>query len=147
MGFIRDSDAAWVCNGESEALRVVPRTGDSVLFYSQRGDASLDGYSLHGSCPMIEGEKWAANLWVWNRPRDEIDRAKSKARGSNGLSVVFKNTGSDEVGSLGRRKRSGAAGQDRAGQSVDVNNARGADVGLSPRPRGGIWGPTSGAGA
>ena len=46
---------------------------------------------------MVEGEKWAANLWVWNRPRDEIDRAKSKARGSNGLSVVFKNTGSDEV--------------------------------------------------
>merc|ERR1711924_574449 len=36
VGFIRDSDAAWVCNGDSEALRVVPRTGDSVLFYSQR---------------------------------------------------------------------------------------------------------------
>ena len=122
VGFIRDSDAAWVCNGDSEALRVVPRTGDSVLFYSQRGDASLDGYSLHGSCPMIEGEKWAANLWVWNRPRDEIDRAKSKARGSNGLSVVFKNTGSDEV------ELFWADGSDLAlqgkiapGQSVDVH--------------------------
>jgi prolyl 4-hydroxylase len=146
VGFIRDSDAAWVCNGESEALRVVPRTGDSVLFYSQRGDASLDGYSLHGSCPMIEGEKWAANLWVWNRPRDEIDRAKSKARGSNGLSVVFKNTGSDEV------ELFWADGSDLAlqgkiapGQSVDVNTyashrfvakAKGVDLGSYVMKRG-----------
>ena len=146
VGFIRDSDAAWVCNGESEALRVTPRTGDSVLFYSQRGDASLDGYSLHGSCPMVEGEKWAANLWVWNRPRDEIDRAKTKARGSSGLSVVFKNTGSDEV------ELFWADGSDLAlqgkiapGQSVDVNTyashrfvakAKGVDLGSYVMRRG-----------
>ena len=94
-GFIRDADAAWVCNTESEALRVSPRTGDSVLFYSQRGDASLDGYSLHGSCPMGDGEKWAANLWVWNRPRDAIDKAKAKAKA--GIECVFTNKASSKV--------------------------------------------------
>lgn len=25
--------------------------------------------SEHGACPVIEGQKWAANLWVWNGPR------------------------------------------------------------------------------
>ncbi|KAH8050828.1 procollagen-proline 4-dioxygenase [Aureococcus anophagefferens] len=94
-GFIRDADAAWVCDTKSEALRVTPRTGDSVLFYSQRGDASLDGYSLHGSCPMGDGEKWAANLWVWNRPRDAIDKAKAKAKA--GIECVFTNKASSKV--------------------------------------------------
>lgn len=122
VGFIRDSDAAWVCSSESEALRVTPRTGDSVLFYSQRGDASLDGYSLHGSCPMVAGEKWAANLWVWNRPRDEIDRAKSKAKNSGGLSVSFQNAGAAEV-ELFWADGTDLALQGRIapGQSVDVN--------------------------
>jgi prolyl 4-hydroxylase len=121
-GFIRDADAAWVCNTESEALRVSPRTGDSVLFYSQRGDASLDGYSLHGSCPMGDGEKWAANLWVWNRPRDEIDRAKSKAKNSGSLSVSFQNAGAAEV-ELFWADGSDLALQGRIapGKSVDVN--------------------------
>ena len=95
---------------------------------------------------MVEGEKWAANLWVWNRPRDEIDRAKTKARGSNGLSVVFKNTGSDEV------ELFWADGSDLAlqgkiapGQSVDVNTyashrfvakAKGVDLGSYVMKRG-----------
>jgi len=82
-GFIRNDDAAWVCNHSSEALRVAPAVAEAALFYSQRGDAALDPYSLHGSCPVADGhEKWAANLWVWNRPRDAIDKAKAKASGS-----------------------------------------------------------------
>ena len=119
-GFIRDSDAAWVCDTTSEALRVTPRTGDSVLFYSQRGDASLDGYSLHGSCPMGDGEKWAANLWVWNRPRDAIDKAKAKAK--QGIECVFTNKAKssvtlywDDGGDLAPQ------GVFRAGESMTIN--------------------------
>lgn len=29
-----------------------------------------DDSSLHGGCPVLRGEKWAANLWVWNTPRE-----------------------------------------------------------------------------
>ena len=25
--------------------------------------------SQHAGCPVLQGEKWAANLWVWNGPR------------------------------------------------------------------------------
>lgn len=95
-GFIRNEDAAWVCNTSSDALRVTPRVAEAVLFYSQRGDGSLDPYSLHGSCPIAPGQnKWAANLWVWNRPRDAIDNAKAKARQDKDklsqFSVTFQN--------------------------------------------------------
>ena len=85
----RPSTDRWVCAPESEALRVAPKTADAVLFYSQRGDGSLDGHSLHSSCPVLRGEKWAANLWVWNRPRDRLNQAKAKAR--EGLTVTFTN--------------------------------------------------------
>ena len=38
-----------------------------------------------------------------------------ESKGSNGLSVVFKNTVLMKWSNLGRRQRPGAAGQDRAG--------------------------------
>uniref|UniRef100_A0A7S3P366 Fe2OG dioxygenase domain-containing protein n=1 Tax=Amphora coffeiformis TaxID=265554 RepID=A0A7S3P366_9STRA len=48
---------------------VKPRAGRAVLFYSQNPDGSKDGLSLHGACPVLIGDKWAANLWAWNTPR------------------------------------------------------------------------------
>jgi len=51
-------------------LAVRPHSSRAVLFYSQHPDGSDDQSSLHGGCPVIKGEKWAANLWAWNAPRD-----------------------------------------------------------------------------
>jgi len=51
-------------------LAVRPHSSRAVLFYSQHPDGSVDDSSLHGGCPVIKGEKWAANLWVWNAPRN-----------------------------------------------------------------------------
>lgn len=48
---------------------VPPRRGDAILFYSQRPDGHLDHNSLHGACPVLKGQKWGANLWVWNACR------------------------------------------------------------------------------
>lgn len=50
-------------------VSVYPRRGEALLFYSQHADGKLDPASLHGGCPVLSGEKWAANLWVWNRAR------------------------------------------------------------------------------
>lgn len=50
-------------------LSIRPAKAEAVLFYSQFADGSVDQLSLHGGCPVIEGQKWAANLWVWNGPR------------------------------------------------------------------------------
>jgi len=49
-------------------LAVKPEKGKAVLFYSQDPFGHLDENSLHGGCPVLEGTKWAANLWLWNGP-------------------------------------------------------------------------------
>ncbi|GAB2220359.1 hypothetical protein Droror1_Dr00008006 [Drosera rotundifolia] len=43
---------------------VKPRKGDALLFFSLHPDAATDTSSLHGSCPVIEGEKWSATKWI-----------------------------------------------------------------------------------
>merc|ERR1712048_741083 len=50
-------------------LSIRPNSARAVLFYSQKPNGERDDQSLHGGCPVIRGEKWAANLWVWNTPR------------------------------------------------------------------------------
>ncbi|CAM9507867.1 unnamed protein product, partial [Discosporangium mesarthrocarpum] len=51
-----------------QKMIVAPRKGEAVLFYSQHPDGRVDTTSQHGACPVIQGQKWAANLWVWNGP-------------------------------------------------------------------------------
>ncbi|URD94975.1 P4Hc [Musa troglodytarum] len=51
-------------------LKVKPRKGDGLLFYSLFTNGTIDPTSLHGSCPVIKGEKWVATKWI----RDQIDK-------------------------------------------------------------------------
>ncbi|KAG8098639.1 hypothetical protein GUJ93_ZPchr0013g35507 [Zizania palustris] len=44
--------------------------GDAVLFFSLEADGTPDPLSLHGSCPVIEGEKWSAPKWIHVRSYD-----------------------------------------------------------------------------
>ncbi|XP_058772831.1 probable prolyl 4-hydroxylase 9 [Vicia villosa] len=48
-------------------LKIKPRKGDGILFYSMFPNGTMDRTSLHGSCPVIKGEKWVATKWVWNQ--------------------------------------------------------------------------------
>ncbi|KAJ4809316.1 Prolyl 4-hydroxylase subunit alpha-2 [Rhynchospora pubera] len=52
------SDCAW------EGLAVKSVKGDAVLFFNLNPDGTTDPKSLHGSCPVIEGEKWSAPNWI-----------------------------------------------------------------------------------
>jgi hypothetical protein len=49
---------------------IKPKKGEAILFYSQLPNGEVDNMSIHGGCPVIHGTKWAANLWVWNGPRN-----------------------------------------------------------------------------
>lgn len=51
-------------------IAVKPQKGDALLFYSLHPDATTDPLSLHGSCPVIEGEKWSATKWIHVRSFD-----------------------------------------------------------------------------
>ena len=57
---------------------VRPTAGRAVLFYSQLPNGEPDPMALHGGCPVLEGDKWAANLWVWNTPRMDFEGAPMK---------------------------------------------------------------------
>lgn len=59
-------DVAEACRN---LFAVPPKENSAIVFYTQRGDGSLDDASFHGGCPVLQGEKWAANMWVWNGPR------------------------------------------------------------------------------
>ncbi|XVE93479.1 hypothetical protein REPUB_Repub01dG0196300 [Reevesia pubescens] len=52
-------------------LKIKPRKGDGLLFYSLFLNGTIDRTSLHGSCPVIKGEKWVATKWI--RDQDQID--------------------------------------------------------------------------
>eukprot|EP00339_Tiarina_fusa_P021934 CAMPEP_0117010004 /NCGR_PEP_ID=MMETSP0472-20121206/8932_1 /TAXON_ID=693140 ORGANISM="Tiarina fusus, Strain LIS" /NCGR_SAMPLE_ID=MMETSP0472 /ASSEMBLY_ACC=CAM_ASM_000603 /LENGTH=630 /DNA_ID=CAMNT_0004712435 /DNA_START=85 /DNA_END=1977 /DNA_ORIENTATION=+ len=91
-------------------LAIRPHSSRAVLFYSQLPNGELDQASLHGACPVLDGQKYAANLWVWNTPRqgypghpvNEKFKKKSNPDVSSSPSVsitqitaTFKNSGSD----------------------------------------------------
>ncbi|THG11589.1 hypothetical protein TEA_026613 [Camellia sinensis var. sinensis] len=47
-----------------KGIAVKPRKGDALLFFSFHPTAIPDPLSLHGGCPVIEGEKWSATKWI-----------------------------------------------------------------------------------
>lgn len=47
-----------------DQLKVTPKKGKAVLFYSLLPDGNYDDLSIHASLPVTKGEKWLANLWV-----------------------------------------------------------------------------------
>ncbi|KAL6530082.1 putative prolyl 4-hydroxylase 9 [Orobanche minor] len=52
-------------------LKVKPRRGSGLLFYSLFPNGTIDPTSLHGSCPVIKGEKWVATKWIRDQDQDE----------------------------------------------------------------------------
>ncbi|XP_021773888.1 probable prolyl 4-hydroxylase 4 [Chenopodium quinoa] len=47
-----------------KGIAVKPKKGDALLFFSLSPNAVPDQMSLHGGCPVIEGEKWSATKWI-----------------------------------------------------------------------------------
>ena len=90
-------------------LSVRPHSSRAVLFYSQHPNGEVDEDSLHGACPVLSNQKYAANLWVWNTPRtgfagspikkkfrDEYGGASvAKDPNDRSVSASFENSGKD----------------------------------------------------
>ena len=82
----------WKNAETDEALKVVPEVGKAILFYNQLPDGNYDDVSIprqhnddvtaiylshtifilklpqlsqHAAMPVLKGEKWLTNLWVW----------------------------------------------------------------------------------
>jgi len=61
-------------------MAVKPMKAQAVLFYSQKRLGEMDHASIHGGCPVLQGSKWAANLWVWNGPRQPYLKREKEYR-------------------------------------------------------------------
>jgi prolyl 4-hydroxylase len=72
-------------------LAIKPKKASAVLFYSQDGSGGLDTMSLHGACPVLEGTKWGANLWVWNKARHGLYPSTGGGTKSSTVIGVFLN--------------------------------------------------------
>lgn len=106
-----DADRAGIQRGSWEEemvadcrrkFTVKPYSGRAVLFYSQTPLGEEDTMSEHGGCPVLEGDKWAANLWVWNTPREGNPGAPENEGVEKPISsevesvhAIFRNSGRD----------------------------------------------------
>jgi prolyl 4-hydroxylase len=47
-------------------FKIIPKRGNAVVFYNLLEDGNGDIDSLHASLPVLSGDKWLANFWVWD---------------------------------------------------------------------------------
>lgn len=52
-----------------KGLKVHAGKGSALLFYNLLEDGNGDDLSLHAALPVLKGEKWLANFWVWDPHR------------------------------------------------------------------------------
>lgn len=56
---------------EGEGFKIHPGEGSVVFFYNLLKDGNGDELTIHTALPVLEGEKWVANLWIWDPVRRE----------------------------------------------------------------------------
>ena len=103
-GIVRDSWEEQMVATCRSKFSVKPYAGRAVLFYSQHPNGEEDKMSVHGGCPVLKGDKWAANLWVWNTPRENFVgapmrdgvTAKADVNRPQQIHASFQNSGRDE---------------------------------------------------
>jgi prolyl 4-hydroxylase len=60
---VEDPDATTLESPGRGGVRVWPKRGRALVFWSVRGGAE-DAWSLHEAEPVVEGEKWIATKWL-----------------------------------------------------------------------------------
>jgi prolyl 4-hydroxylase len=63
--FSMNGKQAGECAG---GLKIKPKKGQAILFYSQLATGKFDPHSGHASCPVATGLKWEATKFIWNEP-------------------------------------------------------------------------------
>ena len=51
---------------DKPGLGIHPGKGGAGFFYNLLPDGNPDEYSLHAATPVQIGEKWFANVWLWD---------------------------------------------------------------------------------
>ena len=56
-------------DGRGNAFKVHPKKGSAMLFYNLLEDGNGDDLAMHAALPVVHGEKYLANFWVWDPKR------------------------------------------------------------------------------
>jgi prolyl 4-hydroxylase len=54
----------WRNGHTSSSLDVTPKKGKAMIFFMLNPDGNLDDLTQHAALPVVQGEKWFANLWI-----------------------------------------------------------------------------------
>jgi prolyl 4-hydroxylase len=79
-------DCRGLVPGSGLGLKVPAKAGSAILFYSMFANGTLDDNSVHGGCAVEAGEKWAANVWLWDTVH--IQRAAERAQAAENAQVA-----------------------------------------------------------
>ena len=60
----------WRNGHTDDAVKAVPQKGKAMIFYMKNPDGNLDDLSQHAAMPVVEGEKWFSNLWIWDNVKE-----------------------------------------------------------------------------
>ncbi|KAK3126624.1 hypothetical protein QOZ80_7AG0559490 [Eleusine coracana subsp. coracana] len=82
-----------------KGLAVKPVKGDAVLFFSLHPNGVPDPLSLHGSCPVIKGEKWSAPKWIHIRSYERFSTTK-ETKGCSDMTVAKGKCLTDRIQSI-----------------------------------------------
>jgi 2OG-Fe(II) oxygenase superfamily len=61
----------WYNADTSQSLKIKPERGKAILFYNMLPDGNYDERSQHAALKVTSGEKYIANLWVWDPVLDQ----------------------------------------------------------------------------
>ncbi len=53
-------------------LAIWPRRGDMAFWFNNDRNGVLDGYTMHGGCPVLAGSKWITNKWIRSRAQFQL---------------------------------------------------------------------------
>eukprot|EP01033_Poteriospumella_lacustris_P002552 gene2552-gene2828 len=62
-------ETAFPLADEEKGFKIHPGEGSVVFFYNLLEDGNGDELTIHTALPVLEGEKWVANLWIWDPVR------------------------------------------------------------------------------
>jgi len=63
-------DTSFPKDGKGSGIKVHPGKGHAVLFYNLLEDGNGDDLALHAAMPIVRGEKWLCNFWVWDPSKE-----------------------------------------------------------------------------
>ncbi|KAH7661871.1 Procollagen-proline dioxygenase protein [Dioscorea alata] len=75
----KQADVSW-SDCAKTGYAVKPVKGDALLFFSLHPNTTTDLMTLHGSCPVIDGEKWSATKWIHLRTFEVPERSTTSGK-------------------------------------------------------------------